>query len=184
MSVRGSDDGMDDRRRSNRSLLRRLVTVVVVMFGFGFAMIPFYNKICEVTGLRNIDIADDAVNTQIDAGRIVRIELDGNLNKLAWRFRPMTSVVSVHPGELTQVMYEVENTTDRPMTGQAVPSYGPQLAGQYFKKLECFCFTKQSFGPHEKRQLPVVFVVDPKLPANVPTITLSYTFFEVEGNES
>ena len=184
MSVRGSDDGMDDRTRSNRSLLKRLVTVVVVMFGFGFAMIPFYNKICEVTGLRNIDIADDAVNTQIDAGRTVRIELDGNLNKLAWRFRPMTSVVSVHPGELTQVMYEVENTTDRPMTGQAVPSYGPQLAGQYFKKLECFCFAKQSFGPHEKRQLPVVFVVDPRLPADVPTITLSYTFFEVEGNES
>src|ERR1700693_5801220 len=82
MSLRGSDDGMDDRTRSNRSLLKRLVTVVVVMFGFGFAMIPFYNKICEVTGLRNIDIADDAVNAQIDAGRTVRIELDGNLNKL------------------------------------------------------------------------------------------------------
>jgi cytochrome c oxidase assembly protein subunit 11 len=177
-------DGMDDRRRSNRSLLKRLVTVVVVMFGFGFAMIPFYNKICEVTGLRNIDIADDALNTQIDAGRTVRVELDGNLNKLPWRFRPMTSVVSVHPGELTQVIYEVENTSDRPMTGQAVPSYRPQLAGQYFKKLECFCFAKQSFAPHEKRQLPVVFVVDPRLPANVPTITLSYTFFEVEGNES
>ncbi len=184
MSERGSDDGIDDRRRSNRSLLKRLVTVVVVMFGFGFAMIPFYNKICEVTGLHNIDIADDAVNTQIDADRTVRIELDGNVNKLPWRFRPLTSIVSVHPGELTQVMYEVENTTDRPMTGQAVPSYGPQLAGQYFKKLECFCFAKQSFGPHEKRQLPVVFVVDPRLPANVPTITLSYTFFEVEGNES
>jgi cytochrome c oxidase assembly protein subunit 11 len=114
----------------------------------------------------------------------VRVELDGNLNKLPWRFRPMTSVVSVHPGELTQVIYEVENTSDRPMTGQAVPSYRPQLAGQYFKKLECFCFAKQSFAPHEKRQLPVVFVVDPRLPANVPTITLSYTFFEVEGNES
>ena len=184
MSERGSDDEMDDRKRSNRSLLKRLVTVVVVMFGFGFAMIPFYNKICEVTGLRDIDIADDAFNTQIDAGRTVRIELGGNVNKLPWRFRPMTPIVSVHPGELTQVMYEVENTTDRPMTGQAVPSYGPKLAGQYFKKLECFCFAKQSFGPHEKRQLPVVFVVDPKLPANVPTITLSYTFFVVEGNES
>src|SRR5437588_12714419 len=109
-------DGMDDRRRSNRSLLKRLVTVVVVMFGFGFAMIPFYNKICEVTGLRNIDIADDAVNTQIDAGRAVRIELDGNLNKLPWRFRPMTSVVRLHPGELTQVQFEVEYATDCPLT--------------------------------------------------------------------
>jgi cytochrome c oxidase assembly protein subunit 11 len=184
MSERDKDDEMDDRRRSNRSLFKRLGVVVLVMFGFGFAMIPFYNKICEVTGLRNIDIADDAVNTQIDTGRTVRIELDSNLNKLPWRFRPLTPIVNVHPGEVTQVMYEVENTTDRPMTGQAVPSYGPQLAAQYFKKLECFCFAKQSFGPHEKRQLPVVFVVDPRLPADVPTITLSYTFFEVEGNES
>ena len=183
MSERGSDDEMDDRKRSNRSLLKRLVGVVVVMFGFGFAMIPFYNKICEVTGLRNIDYPDDAVNTQVDAGRTVRIELDGNLNKLPWRFRPMTPIVNVHPGELTQVMYEIENTTGRRMTGQAIPSYGPQLAGQYFKKLECFCFAKQSLGSHERRQMPVVFVVDPKLPANVSTITLSYTFFEVEGNE-
>jgi cytochrome c oxidase assembly protein subunit 11 len=174
----------NERMRSNRSLFKRLGVVVVLMFGFGFAMIPFYNKICEVTGLRNIDNADAAVNTQVDAARTVRIELDGNLNKLPWRFRPLTPIISVHPGEVTQVMYEVENTTDRPMTGQAVPSYGPQLAAKYFKKLECFCFAKQSFGPHEKRRLPVVFVVDPKLPANVPTITLSYTFFEVEGNES
>ena len=82
------------------------------------------------------------------------------------------------------MVYEVENTSERPMTGQAVPSYGPQLAGEYFKKLECFCFTKQSFGPHEKRQMPVVFVIDSRLPADVNTITLSYTFFEVEGNLS
>jgi cytochrome c oxidase assembly protein subunit 11 len=184
MSERASDDEMADRQRSNRSLLKRLVAVVVVMFGFGFAMIPFYNKICEVTGLRNIANPDDVVNTQVDAGRTVRIELDGNLNKLPWRFRPMTPIVNVHPGELTQVMYEIENTTDRRMTGQAIPSYGPQLAGQYFKKLECFCFAKQSLGAHERRQLPVVFVVDPTLPAGVSTITLSYTFFEVEGNES
>jgi cytochrome c oxidase assembly protein subunit 11 len=187
MSEPGNGDGKeesDETKRSNRALFARLGVVVVVMFGFGFAMIPFYNKICEVTGLRDIDLPDQAVNTQIDAKRTVRIELDGNLNKLAWRFRPLTPIVNVHPGEVTQVLYEVENMTDRPMTGQAVPSYGPQLAAQYFKKLECFCFAKQSFGPHEKRQLPVVFVVDPKLPAGVPTITLSYTFFEVEGNES
>ena len=112
----------------------------------------------------------------------VRVEFDANLNKLPWQFRPLTSVISVHPGELTQVIYEVENTSERPMTGQAVPSYGPQLAGEYFKKLECFCFTKQSFRPHEKRQMPVVFVIDSRLPADVNTITLSYTFFEVEGN--
>ena len=184
MSDRQLDELSEATKRSNRSLFKKLGVVAVMMFGFGFALIPFYNKICEVTGLRNIDIADAAVNTQVDAGRTVRIELDGTVNKLPWRFRPMTPIVSVHPGEVTQVMYEVENTTDRPMTGQAVPSYGPQLAGQYFKKLECFCFAKQSFGPHEKRQMPVVFVIDRGLPADVPTITLSYTFFEVEGNAS
>ncbi len=183
-SERDPDHAAVERQRSNRSLFKRLGVVVVVMFGFGFAMIPFYNKICEVTGLRNIDAADVAVNTQVDTGRTVRIELDGTLNKLPWRFRPLTPIVTVHPGEVTQVMYEVENMTDRPMTGQAIPSYGPQRAGQYFKKLDCFCFAKQSFGPHEKRQMPVVFVIDRMLPADVPTITLSYTFFAVEGNES
>jgi len=170
--------------KSNRVMLAKLCVVVVVMFGFGFLMIPFYNKICEVTGLRDIDVPDRLVNTQIDASRSVRLEFDANLNKLPWRFRPLTPIASVHPGELTQVVYEVENTTDRPMTGQAVPSYGPQRAANYFKKLECFCFTKQSFAPHEKRQMPVVFVVDPGLPGDVATITLSYTFFEVEGSGS
>ena len=165
-------------------MLAKLCVVVVVMFGFGFLMIPFYNKICEVTGLRDIDVPDRLINTQIDSSRSVRLEFDANLNKLPWRFRPLTPIASVHPGELTQVVYEVENTTDRPMTGQAVPSYGPQLAANYFKKLECFCFTKQSFAPHEKRQMPVVFVVDPGLPRDVATITLSYTFFEVEGSGS
>ena len=166
---------------SNRALLAKLCVVVVVMFGFGFAMIPFYNKICDVTGLRDIDLADKVNNTQIDTSRSIRIELDANLNKLPWRFRPLTPIVSVHPGELAQVVYEVENTTDRPMTGQAVPSYGPAIAGEYFKKLECFCFSQQSFGPGETRRMPVVFVVDPKLPKDVTSIAISYTFFEVAG---
>ena len=179
-----SDATESSPRRSNRALLARLVVVAVVMFGFGYAMIPFYEQICKATGLRDIAVADTIVNTQVDADRIVRIEFDANVNKLPWRFAPLTPIVCVHPGELVQVVYEVENTSDRPMTGQAVPSYGPQRAGEYFTKLECFCFTKQSFEPHEKRRMPVVFVVDAKLPRDVATITLSYTFFEVEGNKS
>ena len=174
----------DPRRRSNRALLARLTIVAVVMFGFGYAMIPFYDQICKATGLRDIAVADTVKNTQVDTERTIRIELDANVNKLPWRFRPLSPIVTTHPGEVTQVLYEVENPTDRPMTGQAVPSYGPQRAGDYFKKLECFCFTKQSFEAHEKRLMPVVFVVDPKLPNDVLTITLSYTFFEVEGNKS
>jgi len=174
----------EDPARSNRRLLVRLCLVAAIMFGFGFLLVPFYDQICKATGLRDIDAADEVTNTQVDKARSVRLELDANLNKLPWRFRPLTPVVTVHPGEVTQVVYEIENTTDRPMTGQAVPSYGPQLAAQYFKKLDCFCFTRQSFEPHETRQMPVVFVVDPKLPGDVTTITLSYTFFAVEGNRS
>jgi cytochrome c oxidase assembly protein subunit 11 len=173
-----------DPRRPNRVLLVKLGVVVVVMFGFGFLLVPFYDQICKATGLRDIDRPDEVRNTQVDPTRSVRLELDANTSKLPWRFRPLTPIVSVHPGAVTQVVYEVENLSGRTVTGQAVPSYGPQLAGEYFRKLECFCFTRQALGPHEKRQMPVVFVVDPKLPKDVATITLSYTFFEVEGNQS
>jgi cytochrome c oxidase assembly protein subunit 11 len=165
-------------------LLAKLGVVVVVMFGFGFLLVPFYDQICKATGLRDIDAPDEVKNTQVDLNRSVRLELDANVSKLPWRFRPLTPIVTVHPGEVAQVIYEVENTSEHPVTGQAVPSYGPQLAAEYFRKLDCFCFTKQSLAAHEKRQMPVVFVVDPKLPNDVATITLSYTFFEVEGNRS
>jgi cytochrome c oxidase assembly protein subunit 11 len=182
MNVDENDNKPEDTKRSNRALLGKLALMAVMMFGFGYAMVPFYEQICKATGLRDLAVADTVANTQVDASRTIRVELDANLNKLPWQFRSLTPVISVHPGELTQVVYEVENMSERPMTGQAVPSYGPQLAGEYFKKLECFCFTKQSFGPHERRQMPVVFVIDARLPADVTTITLSYTFFEVEGN--
>ena len=170
-----------DATRSNRRLLGRLVVIVCGMFAFGYALVPFYEKICEVTGLRDIARADEVANTQVDTSRDVRIELDSNVRKLPWRFRPLTPVIGVHPGEVRQVMFEVVNTTDRPLTGQAVPSYGPQQAGQYFKKLDCFFFAKQTLQPGEARQMPVVFVIDRALPADIVTITLSYTFFEVEG---
>jgi cytochrome c oxidase assembly protein subunit 11 len=174
----------DDRQRSNRRMLARLAVITVLMFGFGFALVPFYDQICKATGLRDIDRPDAVKNTQVDMTRSVRLELDANANKLPWRFRPLTPIVDIHPGEVTEVLYEVENLSSRAVTGQAVPSYGPRLAAEYFRKLDCFCFTRQAFAPHEKRQMPVVFVVDPRLPKDVATITLSYTFFEVEGNRS
>jgi cytochrome c oxidase assembly protein subunit 11 len=167
--------------RSNRTLLAKLGVVAVAMFGFGYLLVPFYEKICEVTGLRNIDAADTVTNTQVDTTRSVHIEFDTNLRNLPWQFRALELATDVHPGQVTQAMFEVVNLTDRPITGQAIPSYGPQQAALYFKKIDCFCFAKQTLAPHEKRDMPVVFVVDPKLPKDVPTITLSYTFFEVEG---
>jgi len=169
------------QQHDNRTLLLKLGVVVIAMFGFGYALVPFYEKICDVTGLRNIDQADAVKNTQVDLAREVRIEFDSNVRKLPWQFRALTPVVGVHPGEVRQVIYEIVNTTDRPLTGQAIPSYGPPHAAQYFRKLECFCFSRQTLQPGERRQMPVVFVIDAALPEDIATITLSYTFFEVEG---
>ena len=101
-------------------------------------------------------------NTQVDASRSVRIEFDANLRNLPWTFKPLEPVVNVHPGEVRQVVYEVVNTTGRAITGQAIPSYGPQHAARYFQKLDCFCFAKQTLQPGERRKMPVVFVVDPE----------------------
>jgi cytochrome c oxidase assembly protein subunit 11 len=166
----------------NRRLLIRLVIVVIGMLGFGYALVPFYEKICEVAGLRNVLEADARpVNTQVDMTRSIGIEFDSNLKDLAWDFKPVTPHIEVHPGAVTQVMFEVRNRLNVPVTGQAVPSYAPRQATMYFKKLECFCFTSQTLGPGEVRRMPVVFVVDPALPGEVKTITLSYTFFEVNG---
>jgi cytochrome c oxidase assembly protein subunit 11 len=180
-----SPDDADRRKASqqaaNRVLLGRLSFVVVAMFGFGYLMVPFYEKFCEVTGIRNIGRADEAANTQVDTTRTVRVELDGNLRNLPWRFHPKEPQVDVHPGELRQVVFEVVNTTSKPIKGQAIPSYAPQHAAQYFRKLDCFCFATQTLAAGERREMPVVFVIDPKVPDDLPTITLSYTFFEVEG---
>ncbi len=167
---------------ANTRSLKRLAMVALMMFGFGFALVPFYEKICEVMGLRNVMGKDDLpANTQVDLARWVTIEFDSNLRNLPWTFKPVERSVELHPGALTTVRYEVRNTEQRAVTGQAVPSFGPQLAARYFKKLDCFCFTQQTLAPGEVRQMPVTFVIDPALPADINTITLSYTFFEVNG---
>lgn len=168
---------------ANRELLKKLLVVAAVMFGFGFAIAPFYERICQISGIRNVFQPDEVAveNTQVDSSRQVSIEFDANTQRLPWVFKPLVSNLAVHPGEVMQVEYEVRNTLDRRVTGQAVPSYSPQQAALYFKKIECFCFQQQTLGAGEVRKMPVVFVIDPKLPADVNTITLSYTFFEVNG---
>jgi cytochrome c oxidase assembly protein subunit 11 len=187
MSAAGSgasgprDARRDEIARRNRGLVAKLGIIVVAMFGFGYALVPFYEKICEVTGLRNIAGPDTVASTQVDTARSVRVEFDTNLRALPWKFRALTPAEDVHPGAVTQALFEVVNTTDHAVTGQAIPSYGPREAGQYFRKLDCFCFAKQTLAAGETRRMPVVFVVDPALPKDVATITLSYTFFEVEG---
>ena len=172
----------------NRHMLGKLVAVTVLMFGFGYALVPIYRTICEALGVNVLaraevqsgDAGGTVANTQTDLGRTVTIEFDANARG-PWDFKPAQATVDVHPGEVTTVMYEFRNRQNRTMVAQAFPSYAPSVAMAHFKKLECFCFTEHVLKPGESKQWPVVFVVDRKLPKDVRTITLSYTFFEVGG---
>jgi cytochrome c oxidase assembly protein subunit 11 len=169
-------------REQNRKLFVRLAIVALAMFGFGYALVPLYYRMCEALGLNALgEVAAQPRNSQVDAARKVTIEFDANAHGLAFRFRPLVNHIDVHPGELATVEYEVRNDQPVAVTAQAVPSYGPAIAANYFKKIECFCFTQQTLGPGESRRMPVVFVVDPKLPQDVTSIAISYTFFEVAG---
>jgi len=168
-------------------MLGKLTVVAVLMFGFGYALIPVYKHLCEVLGINVLTQQDGTVvydkNTQVDKSRTITVELDGNAQG-PWRFRPTTRSIQVHPGELATVMYEVVNTQARTVQAQALPSYAPQSATPHFKKVECFCFKQQTLKANEAKQMPVVFFIDPALPREVKNITLSYTFFEIAGTQA
>jgi len=155
------------------------------MLGFTYLMVPVYNKACEIGWLDSRREAQEiAKNTQVDTKRWINVEFVANVNEdLPWKFEPLQNSVRIHPGQLTHIAYRVTNLTDRNMVGQAVASYGPAQAGRFFKKIECFCFTKQPLKARESKDMPVVFVVQTELPEDIKTITLSYTFFELKADE-
>jgi cytochrome c oxidase assembly protein subunit 11 len=177
-------------RSDNRRMVGKLLVVTALMFGFGYALVPLYDAICSALGINVLSVSERLVqdsvrggrpaSTQIDTTRTVTVEFDAN-SRGPWDFKPAQRSVDVHPGELTTVMYEFRNTQNRTMAAQAIPSYAPQQAMAHFNKLECFCFSEYTLAPGESKRWPVVFVIDPKLPKDVRTITLSYTFFEVGG---
>jgi cytochrome c oxidase assembly protein subunit 11 len=172
-------------RRINRQMCVRLSVFALLMFGFGYAMVPYYKKFCEVTGINNLLQPDSVVtNTQVDKSRWVTLEFDANTHGMPWQFAPLQRSVRVHPGEMTQVAFEIKNNGNSTLVGQAIPSYGPKHGAPFVKKLECFCFRQQALAAGESRQMPVQFVIDPALPASVTTLTLSYTFFEVPGADT
>lgn len=182
MADSDSPESKSESQALNWVMLRKLTIIAVAMFGFGYALIPIYKQICEITGIniltpKDIDLKE-IKNSQIDTSREVTIEFDANTQG-PWRFRPTVSSIKVHPGEMAQVVYEVVNKQSYKMDAQAIPSYAPQQATAYFKKMECFCFKQQTLEANEARQMPVSFYIDPALPKDVKTITLSYTFFEV-----
>jgi cytochrome c oxidase assembly protein subunit 11 len=176
----------------NQRMMGKLLVVAVLMFGFGYALVPMYRAICEALGINVLSVAERraaegwgggksaAANSQVDLTRTVTVEFDANARG-PWDFKPALRSLQVHPGEMATVMYEFRNVQDRTMAAQAIPSYAPGQASPHFNKLECFCFNEYTLAPGETKSWPVVFVIDPKLPKDVTTITLSYTFFEVGG---
>ncbi len=167
---------------ANQKLFAKLAGIALGMFAFGYALVPFYYSICAAWGVNSLgEVREEPVNTQVDRARTITVEFDANAHGLPWHFKPMVNHIEVHPGQLATVEYEVVNERGSAMTGQAVASYGPERAAEYFKKIECFCFSQQTLAPGETRRMPVVFVIDPRLPRDVGNIALSYTFFEVPG---
>ncbi len=172
----------------NRRMLVKLAVVVVLMFGFGYLLVPVYRAVCNALGINVLSLSElqtgagpiDAPNTQVDPTRTITVEFDANARG-PWDFKPEVSTLDVHPGQVETVIYTIHNRQPRTMTVQAIPSYAPTSAMAHFNKLECFCFREHVLGPGETKRWPVVFVIDSKLPKDVRTITLSYTFFEVGG---
>jgi len=169
----------DARKQANQRVVKRLGIAALLMFGFGFAMVPLYDVFCDITGINGktgrIEL-EEALSQQVDENRLVTVEFLATVHSdLPWEFRPVVKKIKVHPGEVTEVNYFARNKTDSQVVGQAVPSVAPGLAAKYFNKTECFCFTRQALGPGESKDMPLRFVVDPGLPEEIRTVSLSYT---------
>lgn len=171
--------------KDNVIMMKKLLVFTLIMFVFGFALVPFYEKFCEVTGINNLLKPDVLVKDNwVDEERWITVEFDANTRGLPWQFKPLQSSARIHPGQPVNVMYEITNDSDREINGQAIPSYSPRFLDKHLKKFECFCFTKQVLKPNETRQMPVQFVIEPSLPADIQTVTISYTFFELPDGGS
>lgn len=161
-------------------ITNKLWLMTVVMFGFGFALVPLYDVFCDITGLNGktdgqVEFSKAPV---VDKSRLVTVQFISTLNEeMPWEFRPMVRSVKVHPGEPTVIEYYARNKTQHAMIGQAVPSVSPGLAAPYLQKTECFCFTEQKLEANEEKLMPVRFIISNDLPKNINELTLSYTFF-------
>ncbi len=173
-----------DLTAANKRIVTRLAVVVLAMFGFGFALVPLYDVFCDITGINGKTgriAAEEALGQEVDENRLVTVEFLASVNsELPWEFRPLVKKIRVHPGEVTEVNYFASNRTGNTVAGQAIPSLAPGVAAKYFNKTECFCFTRQTLGPHEGKNMPLRFVVDPELPEEVRTVSLSYTFYPAQ----
>jgi cytochrome c oxidase assembly protein subunit 11 len=168
-------------KRENRRLGLKLAGFALGSFAFGFALVPLYDVLCDITGFGNQKrLAQPyVVESKPDPSRLVTVEFLAELPTVGnWEFRPVVNSVQVHPGELASADFIARNLTGRATVAQAIPNVAPSKAAAWFHKTECFCFTPQRFAIGEEKSMPVRFIVDPKLPAYVDRITLAYTFYD------
>ncbi|MBA6252999.1 MULTISPECIES: cytochrome c oxidase assembly protein [unclassified Colwellia] len=169
----------------NNQVIKKLVMIVFGMFAFGFALVPLYDVFCDITGLngKTSTTAAAVYNVdQIDTKRIVTVQfISRTAQGIPWQFEPMVREIKVHPGEMKLVKFYAKNESTRDIIGQAVPSVSPGLAAAYFQKIECFCFTQQPLQANEEVEMALQFYVDPELPEDISTLTLSYTLYDVTG---
>lgn len=171
----------ESTQQKNSRLVRRLLIVVLAMFGFGYALVPLYDVFCDITGIngKTDGVAVKETAYQVDKSRQITVEFTTSLNESApMLFKSEMKKLKVTPGEYYTVNFYAENLTDKDMVARAIPSITPGPAAEYFKKTECFCFSEQTFKAKEGKTMPVRFVVDPELPDRYKTITLAYTFFD------
>ena len=175
---------MSGGKSSNSAGMLKLIGVSLAAFAFTFSLVPLYRIACEkVFGIRLEQGPGEARATApAPKARTVTVQFDGGVNsKLPWAFEPEQLTMQVVPGELNEAKYFARNDSARAVVGSAVPSVAPSRASGYFTKTECFCFTAQTLQAGESRDMPVRFIVDPNLPPDIGTITLSYTFFKNEA---
>jgi cytochrome c oxidase assembly protein subunit 11 len=172
---------VEQRKRANRRLTRALLIMTAGSFAFGWALIPLYDVFCKVAGVGNAAAKGGSANIQesLDTNREVTIEFVADLASVgSFEFRPNIASVRVHPGKLYDTLFYAKNLTQGASVAQAVPSISPSVAAKFLHKTQCFCFESQHFAVGEARDMPVRFIVDPKLPNNVDKITLAYTFYD------
>ena len=176
---------MEKQRKSSNNIVAKLVLVSVAMFGFGYVLVPLYDVFCDLTGLRFTDDSSQLVPQEVveDTSRLITVEFDASLNeRMPWLVRPAVSRMQVHPGKVYTTNYIAKNQTQTEMIGQAVPSITPYVANKHLVKTECFCFENQPIAAGQEVEMPLSFMINPKLPKDVKVVTLSYTFFDITQN--
>ena len=176
------------RQAKNKRTAIVVLLIALAMFGFGFAMVPLYNTLCKVLGIDETSLREaDTFNSDtlfVDKSRVINMEFTAhNHGNIRWHFQPVAHKLRVYPGEVKQITYFAKNNEGRTMTVQAIPSITPAFAAKYFKKVACFCFEKQTLEKGRSKDLPLLFYIDPKLPKDIKTISLSYTLFDVTKTE-